>query len=300
MIRIGVDIGGTKIEVAALDAEDRELVRMRSPTPRGDYEATIAEVVRLTDDVARRVGNEVSIGVCMPGAISRATGLVKNANSTVLNGRPFSDDLARALGRPTRFENDANCFALSEAIDGAAQNARVVFGAILGTGVGGGVVFDGRLWAGRNGIAGEWGHNPLPARGGDKLLGIRCYCGRIDCIETYLSGPAIELEYASDTVATTSANQIVLLAGQGDKRAIETLNKFYERLALALATVVNVLDPDVIVLGGGLSNIEEIYQRVPLGLRSSVFSDSFETPLVKGRHGDSSGVRGAARLWPKV
>jgi len=300
MIRIGVDIGGTKIEVAALDDEDRELVRTRSPTPQSDYQATIAEVARLVNDVLRQVGDRATIGVGMPGAISGATGLVKNANSTVLNGRPFSRDLVRAAGREMRFENDANCFALSEAADGAAKGERVVFGAILGTGVGGGLVFDGEIWVGRNAIAGEWGHNPLPVRRGDRLLGKKCYCGRTDCIETYLSGPALELEYQRETGAQASVGEIVHRADASDGAARKVLERFYERLALALATVVNVLDPDVIVLGGGLSNIDGIFERVPAALRASVFSDVVETRLVRALHGDSSGVRGAARLWPNT
>jgi fructokinase len=286
--RMGVDLGGTKIEAIALGPEGREIFRKRVLTPRGDYEATLAAVVTLV-----REAGPGTLGVGIPGALSRVTGRVKNANSTWLIGRPLKEDLERALGRAVRIDNDANCFALSEAIDGAGKGARAVFGVILGTGVGGGIVIDGKVLVGRNAIAGEWGHNPLPLPGPRDFPLPACYCGRAGCIETYLSGPALEREHAALTGQTRSAKEIASLDG-------EALGRYVERLARALAGVINVLDPDVIVLGGGLSNIERLYTDVPRRWQRHVFSDEVATRLVRHVHGDSSGVRGAAWLWNEL
>jgi fructokinase len=283
--RIGVDLGGTKIEAIALDADGREAFRRRVQTPRGDYEATLAAVAALVRDAGAG-----TVGVGIPGALSRVNGLVKNANSTWLIGRPLKEDLERALGRPVRIENDANCFALSEAIDGAGKGARAVFGVILGTGVGGGIVIDGSVLVGRNAVAGEWGHNPLPLPAAQDEPLPACYCGRAGCIETYLSGPALEREHAALTGERRSAKEIASMES-------EALERYIERLARALAGVINVLDPDVIVLGGGLSNIERLYSDVPRLWARYVFSDHVATQLVRHVHGDSSGVRGAAWLW---
>ncbi len=264
--RIGIDLGGTKIEAIAL-ADSREVFRKRVASPRGDYRATLQSIKTLVEEAG-----EGSVGIGIPGALSRTTGLVKNANSTWLIGKPLRQDLERALGRPVRIENDANCFALSEATDGAGQGAQVVFGVILGTGVGGGLVVDGKLLQGANAIAGEWGHNPLPAPGPEDLPLPVCYCGRNGCIETYLSGPALARDHAS-------------------------LERYAERLARALASVINVLDPDIIVLGGGLSNVARLYSEVPRLWGRHVFSDHVATRLAPPLHGDASGVRGAAWLW---
>jgi fructokinase len=263
-VRIGIDLGGTKIEALALDGAGREVFRKRIATPRGDYDATIAAIVTLVAEAGPG-----SVGIGIPGALSQATGLVKNANSTWLIGRPLKQDLERALGREVRLDNDANCFALSEALDGAGRGARVVFGVILGTGVGGGIVVDGKVLQGINSIAGEWGHNPLPSPEGPPRP---CYCGRSGCIETYLSGPARERDADPDL--------------------------YEQRLARSLAGVINVLDPDVIVLGGGVSNIARLYENVPQLWKRHVFSDRVDTRLARNVHGDSSGVRGAAWLWP--
>jgi len=287
-IRIGVDIGGTKIEALALDAAGREVFRKRIPTPRGDYEATVAAVVSLVAEAGAG-----TVGVGIPGALSRATGRVKNANSTWLIGRSLKEDLERALKREIRLENDANCFALSEAVDGAGQGARVVFGAILGTGVGGGIVVDGRVLTGPNAIAGEWGHNPLPLPSEADLPLPPCYCGRLGCIETYLSGPGLARDHQQITGARLTPEEIVSLGG-------ESLRRYEERLARALAAVINLLDPDVIVLGGGMSNIERLYGEVPRLWGRHVFSDRVTTRLARHAHGDSSGVRGAAWLWPST
>ena len=283
-LRIGIDLGGTKIEAVALDGA-REVRRKRVPTPRGDYAATLEAVASLV----REMG-EGSVGVGIPGALSRLTGLVKNANSTWLNGRPLKEDLEASIGREVRLENDANCFALSEATDGAGQGAEVVFGVILGTGVGGGVVVHGRPLTGVNAIAGEWGHNPLPAPGAEDLPLPACYCGRAGCIETYLSGPGLAREHFALTGHSLNPEEIVALQG-------ESLRRYEERLARGLASVINVLDPDVIVLGGGMSNVGRLYTQVPRLWSRHVFSDHVATRLVRNAHGDSSGVRGAAWLW---
>ena len=288
-----MDLGGTKIEAIAIDDEGRERLRRRVPTPRGDYHATLTAIAALVSDLERTAGERGTVGVGIPGTISAATGLVKNANSTWLIGRPLADDLPRLLDRPVRFANDANCFALSEATDGAAAGFDVVFGVILGTGVGGGLVAHGRLIVGANAIAGEWGHNPLPAPLDAERPGPLCYCGRRGCIETFLSGPALTADYDG----VTTAADIVRAASAGDQRAEAALARYEDRLARALAVVINLLDPDAIVLGGGLSNVDRLYAAVPARWAPHVFSDTVVTRLVRARHGDSSGVRGAAWLW---
>ena len=276
-MHIGIDLGGTKIEGIAIDDAGQVLVRQRLPTPRGDYAGTVAAIAALVGRIESATGARGSVGVGIPGALSRVTGLVKNANSTWLNGRPLLDDLQSALGRPVRLANDADCFALSEAVDGAGRGARVVFGVILGTGIGGGIVVDGRLLDGPNAIAGEWGHNPLPLPAGDDLPLRPCWCGRGGCIEAYLCGPALSREREIDGEAA--------------------LTRYEARLARALAGVINLLDPDVIVLGGGVSNVDRLYANVPRLWGAHVFSDQVATRLEKHVHGDSSGVRGAAWLW---
>jgi fructokinase len=348
-MRIGIDLGGTKIEAIAIAADGRELLRRRIDAPRGDYDRTLAAIARLVDDVERETGERGTVGVGMPGTISPATGLVKNANSTWLIGRPLAVDLTRRMGRPIRFANDANCFALSEATDGAAAGASIVFGVIVGTGTGGGVVIDGRVVTGANAIAGEWGHNPLPAPLADELPGPRCYCGRTGCIETFLSGPGLVRDYESSAGLKgprhiedvprhiedvprhieddprhiedvprhiegprhieradvgrpfqgrrINPREIVERAARGEADAAAALARYESRMARALASVINILDPDVIVLGGGLSNIDRLYENVPKLWTAHVFSDRVATQLVRAKHGDSSGVRGAAWLW---
>ena len=292
-----MDLGGTKIEAIALDDEGRSLARLRRPTPREDYDATLEAIASLVGEIEGSLGMRGTVGIGMPGALSRATGRVKNANSTWLNGRPLAQDLERRLARPLRFANDANCFALSEAVDGAAAGAGAVFGVILGTGTGGGVVVGGRIWTGPNAIAGEWGHNPLPWPRDDERPGPSCYCGRSGCIETFLSGPGLARDHRQATGEALDAAEIAGSAVRGDRRALATLDRYEERMARALASVINVLDPDVIVLGGGLSNLGRIYASVPTLWGACVFSDRVDTRLVPPRHGDSSGVRGAAWLW---
>jgi predicted NBD/HSP70 family sugar kinase len=283
-LRIGIDLGGTKIEALALDANGREVLRKRVATPRGDYAATLSTIQRLVDEIG-----DGTVGVGIPGALSLKSGLVKNANSTWLNGKPLKQDLERALGREVRIENDANCFALSEAVDGAGKGAEVVFGVILGTGVGGGIVVRGQVVKGINAIAGEWGHNPLPLPTGEDLPLPACYCGRAGCIETYLSGPGLSRDYEKTTGRRLAPEQAVLHE--------ETVRRYMERLARALAGIINVLDPDVIVLGGGMSNVSRLYTEVPRLWTRHVFSDHVATRLAPPVHGDSSGVRGAAWLW---
>ena len=284
-MRIGIDLGGTKIEALALDAGGREVFRKRVLTPRGDYDATVRTIATLVEECG-----DGTVGIGIPGALSKVSGLVKNANSTWLIGRALKRDLEAAIGREVRIENDANCFALSEAVDGAGAGARVVFGVILGTGVGGGLVVEGKVLAGANAIAGEWGHNPLPLPNDADLPLPACYCGRAGCIETYLSGPALEREHERLSGERLAAKD---LAWRGGK----ALDQYLERLARALAGVVNVIDPDVIVLGGGMSNIDRLYTEVPRSWSRHVFSDHVATRLERNRHGDSSGVRGAAWLW---
>lgn len=297
-MRIGIDLGGTKIEAIALGDDGSELLRRRIPTPAGDYDGTLKAIAGLVSSMEEKFGQRGSVGIGTPGAISPRTGLLRNSNSIVLNGRPLDRDLASILGRAVRIENDANCFALSEAVDGAARNASVVFGVIIGTGVGGGIVIDRRVISGRNRIAGEWGHNPLPWPRAEELPGPPCYCGKTGCIETFLSGPGLAREFRIRTGRNASANEISSAADAGDKDAIAVMETYEDRLARGLAHVINIVDPDTIVLGGGLSNIERLYQRVPALLQRYVFSDGVETPIVRAMHGDSSGVRGAAWLWP--
>ena len=296
--RIGVDLGGTKIELAALDATGAIRLRRRVPTPSGDYAATVAAIGALVDGAEAELGVHASVGVGTPGATSLATGRIKNANSTVLNGRPLREDLEARLGRPVRLANDANCFALSEATDGSAQGATSVFGVILGTGVGGGIVVRGQLLEGINAIAGEWGHNPLPAPGPADEPAQACYCGQRGCIETYLSGPGVAHDHFRASGVALDAAGIVAGAQAGNAACEATLSRYEERLARALAAVINVLDPDVIVLGGGMSNVARLYDHVPRLWCAHVFSDEVRTRLVAPRHGDASGVRGAAWLWP--
>jgi fructokinase len=295
--RIGVDLGGTKIEAVALDERGQAIARRRTPTPRGDYQQTLTAIAALVDAVEREAGATGTVGIGIPGAISPATGLVKNSNSTWMNGKPLADDLPRLLGRPVRFENDANCLALSEATDGAAAGASIVFAVILGTGTGGGVVVNGQVLVGCNAISGEWGHNPLPAPRPDESPGPPCYCGRSGCIETFLSGPALEREYHESAGRAVAADEIARRAPEGETIALDCLARYEERLARALGSVINILDPDVIVIGGGLSNIERLYTSVPKIWSAYVFSDDVRTRLVRAAHGDSSGVRGAAWLW---
>lgn len=295
-MRIGIDIGGTKIEGIALDSAGHTLFRERIPTPAGDYRGTVAAVRALVDRIEGNTNNTGSVGIGIPGAISPATGVVKNANSTCLIGQPLDRDLADALGREIRIANDADCFALSEATDGAGAAYPSVFGVILGTGVGGGIVIDGRQLSGPNAIAGEWGHNPMPGAGTEARI---CYCGRTGCIETYLSGPALTADHFAATGQNMSPPDIAAAADRRDPDAETTMTRYETRLARALATVINIVDPAAVVLGGGLSGIGRLYRNVPELLPAYVFSDSVKTALLPPEHGDSSGVRGAAWLWPE-
>ncbi len=297
--RIGIDLGGTKIEVGVLDPEDRIIFRKRSPTPPHDYVATLEAIRELVAAADQVIGGAVApVGCGIPGAVSPATGLVKNANSTWLNGRPLDRDLASLLDRPVRIANDANCFAASEASDGAAAGMSPVFGVILGTGVGGGIVIEGRILAGADAIAGEWGHTPLPAPRDDERPGETCWCGRSGCLETWLSGPALRRDHERRTGRRWDAGEIARAAEAGDEGAQATLGRYESRLARGLAVVIDILDPAAIVLGGGLSNLRRLYERVPALLPPLVFSDRVAAKLMAPLHGDSSGVRGAARLWP--
>ena len=295
-MRIGIDLGGTKIEGIAIGDDGGERLRRRIAAPRGDYRQTLDAVAGLVAAIEREAGARGTVGLGIPGTISPATGLIKNSNSTWLNGTRLAADLERLLDRPLRFANDANCFALSEATDGAAAGAAVVFGVIIGTGTGGGVVVNQRVLSGANAVAGEWGHNPLPAPRDGEWPGPPCYCGRSGCIETFLSGPALARDYAAGGGEAT-AIEIAARAESGDPVAAAALERYAERMARALGSVINLLDPDVIVLGGGLSNIDRLYERVPQLWAPYVFSDRVATTLVRARHGDSSGVRGAAWLW---
>ena len=296
-MRIGIDLGGTKIEAIALDAEGHERLRRRIPTPRESYDGTLAAIASLVRDVEERLAERGSVGVGIPGAISPATGLVKNSNSTWMNGRRLAEDLPRLLDRPVRFANDANCFALSEATDGAGAGGKVVFGVIIGTGTGGGIVVNGHVLDGPNAIAGEWGHNPMPAPRGGEWPGPRCYCGRTGCIELFLSGPGLTRDYAESGGGSATAAEIASRAASGDAIAEACLGRYEDRLARALAGVINILDPDVIVLGGGMSNVDRLLANVPAIWSAHIFSDAVATRLVRAVHGDSSGVRGAAWLW---
>jgi fructokinase len=297
-VRIGVDLGGTKIEAVALEDDDSELGRLRRPTPRDGYERIVTAVSKIVAEVETSFGEAAGIGVGTPGAIDPTTGLLKNSNSVSLNGRPLQADIEAALGRGVRLANDADCFALSEASDGAGSGATTVFGVILGTGVGGGVVVGGALLEGPNAIAGEWGHNPIPWPEADERPGPACYCGLSGCVETFLSGPGLERDHASRVGGTSSAGEIAAAADSGDPEALVTLDTYVGRLGRALAVVINVLDPEVVVLGGGVSNIGRLFEDVPAAWGPYVFSSHVLTRLEPAGHGDSSGVRGAARLWP--
>lgn len=297
-LRIGVDLGGTKIEGIALAGEGEEAARIRVPTPRDDYPGTVEAVAEVVATLESEAGREGTVGVGIPGTISPVTGVVKNANSTWLIGKPLDRDLLERLDRPVRLANDANCFALSEAADGAGAGASSVFGVILGTGVGGGIVLDGRIRRGRQEIAGEWGHNPLPWPSPEERGGDECWCGRRGCVETFLSGPGMERDHEAATGEARSSREIAIAAGSGDAGARATLERYVDRLARGLAVVINVLDPEVVVLGGGLSNLPRLARRVRSALPPYVFTDELTTRVVGNVHGDSSGVRGAAWLWP--
>lgn len=296
--RIGVDLGGTKIEIVALAADGSERLRQRITTPQGDYPATVDAVVGLVESAEARLGTRARVGIGTPGSRSPRDGRMRNANSTCLNGRTLKEDLEHRLQREIRLANDANCLAASEAADGAGAGARTVFGVILGTGVGGGIAIDGRVLDGANAIAGEWGHVPLPLPDDDDLPPPACYCGRHGCIETYLSGPGLAADHARRHGGTLTAEQIAGRAAAGDALCDATLARYERRLARALAMVINILDPDVIVLGGGLSKLARLYERVPRLWMLHVFSDHVVTRLRPAAHGDASGVRGAAWLWP--
>ncbi len=298
-MRIGIDLGGTKIEAAVLGPDGGIVLRRRVATPGPDYAAVIETIRALVLEIEAALGSRASIGVAMPGALSPASGRVMNSNSTCLNGRPFDQDLRAALGRALRFANDANCFALSEAVDGAGKGLETVFGVILGTGVGGGIAVRGRVLTGPNGIAGEWGHNPLPWPKDDERPGPLCYCGKHGCIESFLSGPALARDHRQRTGEDFDATQLAARASQGDLAAEATMQIYEERLARALASAINLLDPDAIILGGGVGRIERLYRNVPKIWGRYVFSDNVATRLLPPRWGDSSGVRGAAWLWPE-
>jgi predicted NBD/HSP70 family sugar kinase len=296
MLRIGVDLGGTKIEIIALAADGREVLRRRVSTPKEDYDATLETIAALVREAEAELGEIGSVGIGTPGSISRATGLLRGSNSVCLNGKPIQADLDARLGRRVRIGNDANCFALSEATDGAGAGAEVVFGVILGTGVGAGIVVRGGVLTGPNAIAGEWGHNPLPWPRDGERPGPACFCGLTGCIELFLSGPGLERDYLNATAEPLTAHEISERAAAGESAATATMATYEERLGRALAHIINVLDPDVIVLGGGMSNVERLYVNVPEVWKAWVFSDRVDTRLVRHRHGDSSGVRGAAWL----
>ena len=299
MIRFGIDLGGSKTEIIALDAEGRELLRRRVATPSDNYPATLELIAGLVRSAEAQLGARGSVGIGTPGSLSIATGLLRGSNSVCLNGQPVKADLEAMLEREIRVTNDANCFALSESVDGAGQGASVVFGVILGTGVGGGIVVRGHVLNGPNAIAGEWGHNPLPWPTDAERPGPRCFCGKDGCIETFLSGPGLERDHRAATGGGLSALDISTRAAAGDPASSASMRRYEERLARALAHVINLLDPDVIVLGGGLSNVAALYASVPRMWGRWVFSDRVDTQLLPHRHGDSSGVRGAAWLWPR-
>ena len=306
-LRLGIDLGGTKTEVAVIDRDDRFLLRRRADSPRHDYPATIGLIARLVREAEAEVGERCSVGLGIPGTISPATGLVKNANSAWLNGQPLLQDLQAVLGRPVRIQNDANCLAWADGAEGAGAGAHCVLALILGTGVGAGICIGGQVLPGRNAIAGEWGHNPLPPAADDAetatVLPAACWCGRRGCIETWLSGPAIARDFgahdrnAARRIESVDGRGVFRLAEDGDVDAAAAVGRWLERLARSVATVINLLDPDVIVVGGGLSNVALLYHELPRRWGAHVFSDSIDTPVRQATHGDSSGVRGAARLW---
>jgi fructokinase len=300
-VRIGIDLGGTKTEVIALSNAGVQLYRHRLPTPREDYHNTIETIATLVEMAETTVGERATVGVGIPGSLSPYTGVIKNANSTWLNGQPFDKDLSRRLNREVRLANDANCLAVSEAVDGAAAGAQTVFAVIIGTGCGAGVALGGRAHIGGNGTAGEWGHNPLPWMDGDELryrAEVPCYCGKQGCIETFISGTGFAMDYQRLSGQPLAGSEIMRLVEAKDLLAEQAMSRYEQRLAKSLAHVVNILDPDVIVLGGGMSNVDRLYQTVPELVKNWVFGGECETPIRKAMHGDSSGVRGAAWLWP--
>ncbi|MCB4360074.1 ROK family protein [Quatrionicoccus australiensis] len=296
-MRLGIDLGGSKIEIIALADDGNERLRRRIATPQGDYRATLAAIGRLVENTENELGQRGSVGLAIPGAESLATGLIKNANSTCLIGQPLRQDLQTLLQREIRLANDANCFALSEAIDGSGRGANIVFGVILGTGVGGGIVVHGRVLTGANAIAGEWGHNPLPPADGDNGPAPDCYCGHRGCVEAWLSGPAMARDHLINSGEALNAIEIEARANAGDAACSATLARYEARLGRALAGIINILDPDVIVLGGGLSKMQRLYRNLPAACGPHVFSDVFYNKILPPTHGDSSGVRGAAWLW---
>ncbi len=298
-MRIGIDVGGTKIEGAAVAPQGHIIARERRATAQGDYHKIITTIGELVSQLETSTGLTGSVGLGIPGTISPKTGKVKNANSTCLIGKPFQQDLSAALGRPVRVANDANCFAISEAIDGAAADANVVFGCIIGTGCGAGLVVNGKILTGRHAITGEWGHNPLPWPEQGELPGPACYCGKQGCIETWLSGPGFAADYARAGGANLTAQEIVSRYRQGDPTAGQAVDRYLDRMARSLSSIINIIDPDVIVMGGGMSNIAEIYDQLPQRLGAYTFSDVVDTPIRQNKHGDSGGVRGAAWLWPE-
>jgi len=297
-IRIGVDLGGTKIEFVALERDGKELHRHRIATPRFDYQGTVLAVAHAAEKIETELGRSATVGIGIPGTISTKRGLVKNANSTWLNGKPFDKDLSRALGREVRCANDANCLAVSEATDGAGMGKHVVFAVILGTGCGGGIAVDGRVHSGSNGVAGEWGHNTLPWMRPEEFPGPPCYCGRNGCIETWISGTGLEADYKRATGVSLKGPEIIGRSGAGEAAALAAVDRFEDRLVRGLAQVINLLDPDVIVMGGGASQIPRLYHNVPARLKEYVFGKEADTPILAAKHGDASGVRGAAWLWP--
>ena len=297
-MRVGVDLGGTKIEALALDDNGIELQRIRVSTPRGDYDGTVQAIADLVRELETATGTQGTVGVGIPGTIVESTGLVKNANSTWINDKPFQVDLCTALDREVRCANDANCLAVSEATDGSVAGVAVVFAVIMGTGCGGGIALNGHVHAGRNGIAGEWGHTPLPWANADEYPGPACYCGRYGCLETWISGTGFENDYARRTGEALRGKDIVASAREGDAKAITCIDRLQDRLARGLAVIANILDPDAIVIGGGLSNMDELYIGVSERISGYAFGGSMYTPVLKAKHGDSSGVRGAAWLWP--
>ena len=298
-MRIGIDLGGTKIEILALDDQGHELMRQRTPTPQNDYPGTLKAIYQLINSVEIKLSQQGTIGICGPGSLSPSTGLLRNSNSVCLNGKPFKQDLEKLLKRETRFTNDANCFALSEATDGAAAKAKNVFGVIIGTGCGGGVVINRQVINGANAIGGEWGHNPLPWPQDGEVMSTRCWCGQNGCLETFLSGTGFEADYYQTFGEKLSAKDIVAATETNDERAEQIMARYEFRLAKSLAQVINILDPEVIVLGGGMSNVQRLYENVPLLWEGYIFSDFVTTKLVAPKYGDSSGVRGAAWLWNK-
>jgi fructokinase len=297
-IRIGVDLGGTKIEFVALESDGREMHRHRVATPREDYDGTVRAIKEGVEKIETALGRGASVGVGIPGTISQITHTVKNANSTWMNGRPFDRDLSEALHREVRCANDANCLAVSEATDGAGAGKRVVFSVVLGTGCGGGLALDGRVHNGRNGVAGEWGHATLPWMRAEEFPGPECYCGYRGCIETWISGTGLEADYERATKTKLSGKEIVSRCEAGEAAAVATLARYEDRLTRSLAQMINILDPDIIVLGGGVSQVPRFYQDVPKRLKEYVFGREADTPVVVAKHGDASGVRGAAWLWP--